>query len=124
MGDMDDRGIREIRKLQGIRELKENTYRVGETAPDKWRSITYIYFRAVFGGTALCEQYVPEKPPVSVEQLIHDASLYIKLTGFMYETPRPSMPDVVSMGHLIARPGKPLQGDIRQIMETSKKGIF
>ncbi len=52
---------------------------------------------------------------MSVEQLIQDASLYIKLTGFMFESPRPSNPDVLSMGHLIARPGKELTGEIRQI---------
>ncbi len=73
-----------------------------------------------FGGTEVCERYVPEKPALSIEQLTADASLFIKLADHLLETPRPMMPDMVAMGHLMGRPAKPLQGDIKQLMDTSK----
>ncbi len=77
----------------------------------------------IFGGTDMCERYVPEKPAVSIEQLTADASLFIKLSDHLLETPRPIMPDTVAMGHLMGRPAKPLQGDFKQLMDTSKGNI-
>ncbi len=81
-------------------------------------------YRMIFGGTDMCERYVPEKPAVSIEQLTADASLFIKLSDHLLETPRPIMPDTVAMGHLMGRPAKPLQGDFKQLMDTSKGNIW
>ena len=84
--------------------------------------LIHLKLRYMHGGTELSKQVAPELPPVSVVDLYQKASLFIKFNDIGFETPRPSMPDIVSVGHSLVRAPKPLPGHIEEIL-TKSKGI-
>ncbi len=68
-------------------------------------------------------EYVPEKPPITFTEILMKADLYISLGHFVVSTPRPVMPDMVSVGALIAQPAQPLPKDLEEFMQRAIHGV-
>ncbi|XP_040049999.2 UDP-glucuronosyltransferase 2B20 [Gasterosteus aculeatus] len=66
---------------------------------------------------AVCDQYFG--PDVSVMSLIQGADLWLMRVDFIFEFPRPSMPNVVYIGGFQGKPSKPLSSDLEAFVQSS-----
>ncbi|XP_068453609.1 UDP-glucuronosyltransferase 2B20-like [Clinocottus analis] len=66
---------------------------------------------------AVCDHYFG--PDVSVMSLIQGADLWLMRVDFIFEFPRPSMPNVVYIGGFQCKPSKPLSSDLEEFVQSS-----
>ncbi|MBN3288095.1 UD2A2 glucuronosyltransferase, partial [Polyodon spathula] len=66
---------------------------------------------------ALCARYFG--PGVDLYSLLHSAELWLMRVNFVFEFPRPTMPNVVYIGGFQCKPAKPLPQDLEEFMESS-----
>ncbi|XP_056621930.1 UDP-glucuronosyltransferase 2C1-like [Triplophysa dalaica] len=66
---------------------------------------------------ALCEQFIG--PGVSFLSLIQSADLWLHRVDFIFEFPRPTMPNVVYIGGFQCKPSKPLPQDLEDFVQSS-----
>ncbi|XP_041035502.1 UDP-glucuronosyltransferase 2A1-like [Carcharodon carcharias] len=65
----------------------------------------------------LCRRYLG--PGASVEGLIRRADLWLMRTDFVFDFPRPTMPNVVYVGGFQCRPPRPLPAELEDFMRSS-----
>ncbi|KAG2468411.1 UD2C1 glucuronosyltransferase, partial [Polypterus senegalus] len=58
-------------------------------------------------------------PDVNINTLIQSADIWLTRVDFVFEFPRPTMPNVVYVGGFQCQPSKPLPSDLEQFMESS-----
>ncbi|MBN3280781.1 UDB20 glucuronosyltransferase, partial [Polyodon spathula] len=66
---------------------------------------------------ALCARYFG--PGVDLYSLVQSAELWLIRVNFVFEFPRPTMPNIVYIGGFQCRPAKPLPQDLEEFMESS-----
>ncbi|XP_056621928.1 UDP-glucuronosyltransferase 2A3-like [Triplophysa dalaica] len=66
---------------------------------------------------ALCERYIG--PGTSYFTLIQSADLWLHRVDFIFEFPRPTMPNIVYMGGFQCKPSKPLPQDLEDFVQSS-----
>ncbi|CAM4501490.1 unnamed protein product [Leuciscus chuanchicus] len=66
---------------------------------------------------ALCEQFIG--PGTSYFTLLQGADLWLHRVDFIFEFPRPTMPNIVYMGGFQCKPSKPLPQDLEDFVESS-----
>lgn len=66
---------------------------------------------------AVCDQYFG--PDVNVMSLIQGADLWLMRVDFIFEFPRPTMPNVVYIGGFQGKPSKPLPSDLEDFVQSS-----
>ncbi|CAG03843.1 unnamed protein product, partial [Tetraodon nigroviridis] len=66
---------------------------------------------------AVCDKYFG--PEVNVMSLMQGADLWLMRSDFVFEFPRPTMPNVVYIGGFQGRPSKPLPADLEEFMQSS-----
>ncbi|KAI7810762.1 UDP-glucuronosyltransferase 2A3-like [Triplophysa rosa] len=67
---------------------------------------------------ALCERYIG--PGTSYFTLIQSADLWLHRVDFIFEFPRPTMPNIVYMGGFQCKKTKPLPKDLEDIVQSSR----
>lgn len=65
----------------------------------------------------MCERYFERD--VDVMSLIQGADLWLMRIDFVFEFPRPTMPNVVYMGGFQCKPSKPLRSDLEEFVQSS-----
>uniref|UniRef100_A0A4W3GJ31 Uncharacterized protein n=1 Tax=Callorhinchus milii TaxID=7868 RepID=A0A4W3GJ31_CALMI len=65
----------------------------------------------------LCHKYLG--PGVDLTSLVHSADLWLMRVDFVFEFPRPSMPNMVYVGGFQCRPAKPLPRDLEDFVAGS-----
>ena len=87
-------------------------------------TLAMMAFEAVsFGGEEVSRKYFPELPVTSVNNLLMNASLCFQLRDNALDFVGPSMPDVIPVGSMMARPAQPLTADMQSFMDQSKHGV-
>ncbi|XP_003977879.1 UDP-glucuronosyltransferase 2A1-like [Takifugu rubripes] len=66
---------------------------------------------------AVCDKYFG--PDVNVMCLMQGADLWLMRVDFIFEFPRPTMPNVVYIGGFQGKPSKPLPADLEDCMQSS-----
>ncbi|XP_051982851.1 UDP-glucuronosyltransferase 2A2-like [Xyrauchen texanus] len=66
---------------------------------------------------ALCERFIG--PGVSYIDLIQSADLWLHRVDFIFEFPRPTMPNIVYIGGFQCKPSKPLPQDLEDFVQSS-----
>ncbi|XP_055030939.2 UDP glucuronosyltransferase 5 family, polypeptide C1 [Misgurnus anguillicaudatus] len=66
---------------------------------------------------ALCDKYL--HPPVSFRELHQGADIWLMRVDFVFEFPRPTMPNVIYIGGFQCKPAKALPQDLEDFMQTS-----
>lgn len=66
---------------------------------------------------AVCDHYFG--PDVSIMSLIQEADIWLMRTDFVFEFPRPTMPNVVYIGGFQGRPSNPLPADLEEFVQSS-----
>ncbi len=78
-------------------------------------------FRVDLSDMRKCKAY---RNVTDMDSLVVQTSLWLYSTHLVLEYPRPIMPNVVHAGGMTAGPGKPLSGDILDIINRSGKGVI
>lgn len=68
---------------------------------------------------ALCDKYL--HPPVRFRELLQGADIWLMRVDFVFEFPRPSMPNVIYIGGFQCKPAKALPRDLEDFMQSSGK---
>uniref|UniRef100_W5NN56 UDP-glucuronosyltransferase n=1 Tax=Lepisosteus oculatus TaxID=7918 RepID=W5NN56_LEPOC len=68
---------------------------------------------------AVCDHYFG--PGIDIYSLIQSADIWLMRVDFVFEFPRPTMPNVVYMGGFQCKPAKPLSPDLEEFMQSSGK---
>ena len=87
-------------------------------------TIYFAYIQRPGNGRSIISRYVPEKPAKGFSELISEASLFITIRDVLFETPRPSSPDVINMGNLMGRPANQLPEQLEEFMTSSPYGVI
>uniref|UniRef100_A0A3P8YXG3 UDP-glucuronosyltransferase n=2 Tax=Esox lucius TaxID=8010 RepID=A0A3P8YXG3_ESOLU len=66
---------------------------------------------------ALCEKYF--QTGVDFDELIQGADLWLMRVDFVFEFPRPTMPNVIYVGGFHCKPAKPLPQDLEDFIQSS-----
>ncbi|XP_063044179.1 UDP-glucuronosyltransferase 2C1-like [Engraulis encrasicolus] len=66
---------------------------------------------------AMCDKYL--SPKVDFDDLLQTADLWLMRVDFVFEFPRPTMPNVVYMGGFQCKPAKPLPQDLEDFVQSS-----
>ncbi|XP_067300606.1 UDP-glucuronosyltransferase 2A3-like [Pseudorasbora parva] len=66
---------------------------------------------------ALCERFIG--PGTSYFSLVQGADLWLHRADFVFEFPRPTMPNIVYMGGFQCKPSKPLPQDLEDFVQSS-----
>ncbi|KAM4602839.1 UDP-glucuronosyltransferase 1A5-like [Polymixia lowei] len=66
---------------------------------------------------AVCDEYF--EPGVKFHELLHGADLWLMRVDFVFEFPRPTMPNVVYMGGFQCKPAKPLPQHLEEFVQSS-----
>ncbi|XP_063044174.1 UDP-glucuronosyltransferase 2B13-like [Engraulis encrasicolus] len=66
---------------------------------------------------AVCDKYFEEK--VDIYELVQAADIWLMRVDFVFEFPRPTMPNVVYMGGFQCKPAKPLPQDLEDFVQSS-----
>ncbi|XP_061114675.1 UDP-glucuronosyltransferase 1-2-like [Conger conger] len=66
---------------------------------------------------AVCQEFFP--PGVDVFSLTQGADLWLMRVDFVFEFPRPTMPNVVYMGGFQCRPAQPLPPELEEFVQSS-----
>jgi UDP:flavonoid glycosyltransferase YjiC (YdhE family) len=98
---------------------------------------TFFNRLQLFFGSMMFENIVPNvfveekkmlpfaNPPVSsLRELAKKSSLYIINLNNVVDCPRPSMPNLIYVGGIAAKPAKPLPGDLKQYVDAAKDGFI
>ncbi|XP_048053772.1 UDP-glucuronosyltransferase 2C1-like isoform X1 [Megalobrama amblycephala] len=78
---------------------------------------TQIAFMIAPTYNALCERFIG--PGTSYLSLIQSADLWLHRVDFVFEFPRPTMPNIVYMGGFQCKPSKPLPQDLEDFVQSS-----
>ncbi|ROL45484.1 UDP-glucuronosyltransferase 2A2 [Anabarilius grahami] len=70
---------------------------------------------------ALCERFIG--PGTSYLSLIQSADLWLHRVDFVFEFPRPTMPNIVYMGGFQCKPSKPLPQDLEDFVQSSGESL-
>ena len=65
-----------------------------------------------------------KSPAKGFSELISEASLFITIRDVLFETSRPSSPDVIRMGNLMGRPASQLPEQLEEFMTSSPYGVI
>lgn len=84
-----------------------------------FQSFTFFQDRFVVGPhyDALIDKYLDYK--TDIVSLIQAADIWLMRTDFVFEFPRPTMPNVVYMGGFQCKPSKPLPADLEVFVQSS-----
>ncbi|KAK6316325.1 hypothetical protein J4Q44_G00138490 [Coregonus suidteri] len=66
---------------------------------------------------AVCDEYF--QPGVDFNELMQGADLWLMRVDFVFEFPRPTMPNVIYMGGFQCKPAKPLPQDLEDFIQSS-----
>nr|XP_055062040.1 UDP-glucuronosyltransferase 2C1-like isoform X1 [Misgurnus anguillicaudatus]XP_055062041.1 UDP-glucuronosyltransferase 2C1-like isoform X1 [Misgurnus anguillicaudatus]XP_055062042.1 UDP-glucuronosyltransferase 2C1-like isoform X2 [Misgurnus anguillicaudatus] len=66
---------------------------------------------------ALCERFIG--PGTSYLSLVQGADLWLHRVDFIFEFPRPTMPNIIYMGGFQCKPSKPLPKDLEDFVQSS-----
>nr|ADC91983.1 UDP glucuronosyltransferase 5 family polypeptide c3 [Danio rerio] len=66
---------------------------------------------------AICDKYFD--PPVDFYQLLQGADIWLMRVDFVFEFPRPTMPNIIYTGGFQCTPAKPLPHDLEDFMQSS-----
>ncbi|XP_063044178.1 UDP-glucuronosyltransferase 2C1-like [Engraulis encrasicolus] len=66
---------------------------------------------------AVCDKYL--SPKIDFYDLLQTADLWLMRVDFVFEFPRPTMPNVVYMGGFQCKPAKPLPQDLEDFVQSS-----
>ena len=69
-------------------------------------------------------KYVPERPVVSQQSLAQQSVFWFYLHDMVFDYPRPSMPNTVDIGDIVARPSNPLPGDLEDFVSGATNGVI
>ena len=69
-------------------------------------------------------EYVPEKPHITINDILRKSLLWFTDTDNVLDYPRPYMPNEVMIGGLTTKPTKPLPDDIDMFMSEAKDGVI
>ncbi len=59
-----------------------------------------------------------------IDSLLEQTPLWLYSTHLVLDYPKPTMPNVVPAGGMTTKPGKPLSGDVLDIVNKSRKGVI
>ncbi|XP_074523327.1 UDP-glucuronosyltransferase 2A2-like [Halichoeres trimaculatus] len=65
----------------------------------------------------VCDKYLG--PDTDFKELLLDADIWLMRVDFVFEFPRPTMPNVVYMGGFQCKPAKPLPADLEEFVQSS-----
>ncbi|XP_032416551.1 UDP-glucuronosyltransferase 2C1-like [Xiphophorus hellerii] len=74
-------------------------------------------FASKFVYQPLCEKYLG--PDCDFNQIQNDADIWLMRTDFVFDYPRPTMPNVVYMGGFHCKPPEPLPDDMEEFVQSS-----
>ncbi|CAL1544433.1 unnamed protein product [Lymnaea stagnalis] len=88
-------------------------------------TLMYLMFTVYnpFISDELVTRFAPEKPHLTLRELVLRAEVYVFEVDHILDYPRPSMPNVKHVGGSSATISKPLTGDFKQFVEASVNGI-
>ncbi|XP_062403345.1 UDP-glucuronosyltransferase 2B13-like [Sardina pilchardus] len=66
---------------------------------------------------AVCDNYF--EPKVKFHELVQAADIWLMRVDFLFEFPRPTMPNIVYVGGLQCKPAKPLPQDLEDFVQSS-----
>ncbi|XP_052387849.1 UDP-glucuronosyltransferase 2A2-like isoform X1 [Carassius gibelio] len=66
---------------------------------------------------ALCDKYFD--PPVSFYELLQGADIWLMRVNFVFDFPRPTMPNIIYVGGFHCKPAKTLPHDLEVFMQSS-----
>ncbi|XP_061670590.1 UDP-glucuronosyltransferase 2C1-like [Syngnathoides biaculeatus] len=66
---------------------------------------------------AVCEQFFG--PEVRYDELVHRADLWLMRADFVFEFPRPTMPNIIYMGGFQCKPAEPLPDHLEKFVQSS-----
>ncbi|XP_063049736.1 UDP-glucuronosyltransferase 2B1-like [Engraulis encrasicolus] len=66
---------------------------------------------------AVCDKYFEDK--VDMNELVQAADIWLMRVDFVFEFPRPTMPNVVYMGGFQCKPAQPLPQDLHDFVQSS-----
>uniref|UniRef100_A0A3B4B4U6 UDP-glucuronosyltransferase n=1 Tax=Periophthalmus magnuspinnatus TaxID=409849 RepID=A0A3B4B4U6_9GOBI len=69
------------------------------------------------GYNAICEKYVEDG--CDVISLIQDADIWLFRSDFVFDFPRPTMPNVIYIGGYSCKPSKPLSAELEDFMQSA-----
>ncbi|TRY91576.1 hypothetical protein DNTS_029146 [Danionella cerebrum] len=78
---------------------------------------TQVAFMIAPRYNALCERFIG--PGVSFFQLVQSADLWLHRADFVFEYPRPTMPNIIYMAGFQCKPSKPLPQDLEDFVQSS-----
>ncbi|XDV14612.1 hypothetical protein PO909_014838 [Leuciscus waleckii] len=78
---------------------------------------TQVAFMVAPTFNPLCERFIG--PGVSFFSLLQGADLWLHRVDFIFEFPRPTMPNIVYMGGFQCKPSKPLPQDLEDFVQSS-----
>ncbi|NP_001348442.1 UDP glucuronosyltransferase 5 family, polypeptide B3 precursor [Danio rerio] len=78
---------------------------------------TQIAFLIAPTYNALCERFIG--PEVNFGNLVQEADLWLHRADFVFEYPRPTMPNIVYMAGFQCKPSKPLPQDLEDFVQSS-----
>ncbi|KAG5848814.1 hypothetical protein ANANG_G00103420 [Anguilla anguilla] len=92
--------------------------------PNRVRNMLYYIIRPLLYKstvsphyTALCHRYFG--PEVDYFKLFQAADIWLMRVDFVFEFPRPTMPNIVYMGGFQCKPAKPLPEDLEEFVQSS-----
>uniref|UniRef100_A0A3Q3VV51 Uncharacterized protein n=1 Tax=Mola mola TaxID=94237 RepID=A0A3Q3VV51_MOLML len=80
-----------------------------------WQAQDALLIRAQY--QAVCDHFFG--PGVRYSELLQSADLWLMRVDFVFEFPRPTMPNVVYMGGFQCKPAKPLPEDLEEFVQSS-----
>ena len=72
--------------------------------------------------TDVIEAYKVYGNITGIDSLVEQTPLWLYSTHLVLDYPKPTMPNVVAVGGITTGPGKPLSGDVLEIVSNSDKG--
>ncbi|KAM4610362.1 UDP glucuronosyltransferase 5 family, polypeptide E1 [Polymixia lowei] len=77
--------------------------------------LDYIIIRPLY--QSLCDDFLD--PSTNIYSLIQGADLWLMRVDFVFEFPRPTMPNIVYMGGFQCKPSKPLPAELEAFVQSS-----
>lgn len=85
-------------------------------------SLQFFFYDMVTPSGAVTN-YVPDKPALSTAELALRAELHLLDLDPLLDTIKPIFPHYIYVGGMVAKPAKPLSGQLKEFMDSAKNGV-
>ena len=74
--------------------------------------------------TEYVERYAPHKPILKPHELVLKSVLWFSLAESTFHYPSPSMPNIVRIGDIMAKPANPLPNELNDFLDNADDGVI